>query len=107
MIAAMRTPESGLFALGTSSHAYLELDAQGPDACEPLVSAVAALREPRTAMGGVNLVEGFRPERWRELAPEETPVGARGLQPRPRALDARPAALGRDLAESVPLRRGA
>lgn len=79
MIAAMRTPESGLFALGASSHAYLELDAQGPDACEPLVSAVAALREPRTAMGGVNLVEGFRPERWRELAPEETPSGLEGF----------------------------
>ena len=32
-------------------------------------------------MGGVNLVEGFRPELWRELAPEETPSGLEGFNP--------------------------
>jgi deferrochelatase/peroxidase EfeB len=31
---------------------------------------VAALREPRTTMGGVNLVAGFRPELWREVVPD-------------------------------------
>jgi len=70
------TPQSGIFALGTASHAYLELDARpgatGPD----LVRAVASLREPRTTMGGVNLVAGFRPELWREVVPgdEQLPV---------------------------------
>ncbi len=41
--------------------------------------AVAALREPRTTMGGVNLVAGFRPELWRELIPEDAPPGVEGL----------------------------
>jgi putative iron-dependent peroxidase len=30
-------------------------------------------------MGGVNLVAGFRPELWRELAPEDTPADAAGF----------------------------
>ena len=71
----MSTPQSGIFALGTASHAYLEFDLaqgrQGPD----LVAAISSLREPRTTMGGVNLVAGFRPELWREAAPDDTPAG--------------------------------
>ena len=34
-----------------------------------LVRAISSLREPRTTMGGVNLVVGFRPELWRAVAP--------------------------------------
>jgi putative iron-dependent peroxidase len=42
--------QAGIFALGTSSHAYLELDlASGIDA-PAAVSRAAALREPRTTM---------------------------------------------------------
>lgn len=73
----MASPQTGIFALGTASHAYLELDATG-DAVA-LVAAVASLREPRTTMGGVNLVAGFRPELWRELRPEDTPADAAGF----------------------------
>jgi porphyrinogen peroxidase len=73
----MASPQPGIFALGTASHAYLELDATG-DAAE-LVAAVASLREPRTTMGGVNLVAGFRPELWRELRPGDTPADAAGF----------------------------
>jgi porphyrinogen peroxidase len=69
------TPQSGIFALGTSAHAYLELDASGPD----MVHAVASLREPRTTMGGVNLVAGFRPELWREAVPDDAPAGVTGF----------------------------
>lgn len=70
----MSTPQSGIFALGTASHAYLELDLRaGGDAGE-LVRAVADLREPRTTTGGVNLVAGFRPELWRELAADDIPA---------------------------------
>src|SRR5207249_4453634 len=43
------------------------------------VSAIAALREPRTTMGGVNLVAGFRPELWRAVAPGESPTGVTGF----------------------------
>jgi len=62
----MRSPQAGIFALGTASHAYLELDGHG----DSLVPAIASLREPRTTMGGVNLVAGFRPELWPGDAPE-------------------------------------
>ena len=73
----MPSPQTGIFALGTASHAYLELDAT--DDAAALVAAVASLREPRTTMGGVNLVVGFRPEVWRDLRPEETPSDAKGF----------------------------
>jgi putative iron-dependent peroxidase len=63
----MRSPQAGIFALGTASHAYLELEGRGDG---DLVQAVASLREPRTTMGGVNLVAGFRPELWPADAPE-------------------------------------
>jgi putative iron-dependent peroxidase len=43
------------------------------------VSAVASLREPRTTMGGVNLVAGFRPELWREVVPDDAPARAKGF----------------------------
>jgi porphyrinogen peroxidase len=73
----MRTPQSGIFALGTSSHAYLELD--GAVGAAELVHAIASLREPRTTMGGVNLVAGFRPELWREAVPGDRPAGVTGF----------------------------
>ncbi len=69
----MRTPQGGIFALGTASHAYLEFDAV-PDHGADLVQAIAALREPRTTMGGVNLVVGFRPRLWAEVVPEDAPA---------------------------------
>jgi putative iron-dependent peroxidase len=65
--------QSGIFSLGTASHAYLEFDAREPGTARMLASAIASLREPRTTMGGVNLVAGFRPELWRELVPDDAP----------------------------------
>jgi putative iron-dependent peroxidase len=44
-----------------------------------LVAAIASLREPRTTMGGVNLVAGFRPELWREVAPDDAPAQLAGF----------------------------
>ena len=73
----MASPQTGIFALGTASHAYLELEATGDAAT--LATAVASLREPRTTMGGVNLVAGFRPELWRQLRPEDAPADAVGF----------------------------
>jgi len=60
------TPQAGVFALGTTSHAFLEFDLLAGVEPHALVSALAGLREPRTTMGGVNLVAGFRPELWRD-----------------------------------------
>ena len=74
----MKNPQSGIFALGTSSHAYLEFDATARHGQE-LMTAIASLREPRTTMGGLNLVAGFRPELWREAAPDDMPPGLEGF----------------------------
>jgi len=75
----MSAPQSGIFALGTASHAYLELDAARPEQASSLVHEVASLREPRTTMGGVNLVAGFRPELWREVAGDRAPSEVEGF----------------------------
>jgi porphyrinogen peroxidase len=73
------TPQSGIFALGTASHVYLEFDATQPEATRELVSAVASLREPRTTMAGVNLVAGFRPELWADVIPDDAPARLEGF----------------------------
>ena len=75
----MRNPQAGIFALGTSSHAYLEFDAAGGRDGRELAAAIASLREPRTTMGGVNLVTGFRPELWSALVPDAMPPGLEGF----------------------------
>jgi porphyrinogen peroxidase len=75
----MSTPQSGIFALGTASHAYLELDALEPAATRELVAVVASLREPRTTMGGINFVAGFRPELWRQMVPDDAPARVEGF----------------------------
>ena len=75
----MPSPQPGIFALGTVSHAYLEFDLL-PDA-DPAAAVVqvAGLREPRTTIGGVNLVTGFRPELWARIAPDAAPTGVSGF----------------------------
>ena len=78
-LAMTAAPQSGIFALGTASHAYLEFDAHPGAAAEDVVRAVASLREPRTTMGGVNLVAGFRPELWHEVVPDDAPLEVEGF----------------------------
>jgi putative iron-dependent peroxidase len=73
------TPQGGIFALGTASHAYLEFDVVAGRKGRDLVAAISSLREPRTTMGGVNLVAGFRPELWREAAPDDAPADLAGF----------------------------
>jgi putative iron-dependent peroxidase len=64
----MYTPRAGIFALGTSSHAYLEFDLLDAKRCNEFASIISAIREPRTTTGGVNFVIGFRPELWCDIA---------------------------------------
>src|ERR1700733_6368995 len=75
----MYTPQAGIFALGTSSHAYLEFDLLDAKKCKELASTISAIREPRTTTGGVNLVIGFRPELWRDIVPEDAPGDVEGF----------------------------
>ena len=65
----MAAPQPGIFALGTLAHSYVEVDLADGAAAVDLVRAIAALEEPRTTMGGVNLVSGVRPEIWQGGAP--------------------------------------
>lgn len=78
----MNTPQAGIFALGTSSHEYLEFDLLDQRCWEKLVSAISTLQEARTTIGGVNLVAGFRPELWSQIAPDHMPAGVHGFNTR-------------------------
>ena len=75
----MYTPQAGIFALGTSSHAYLEFDVLDATKRREFASTVAAIREPRTTTGGVNFVIGFRPEFWRDIVPDDAPAHIEGF----------------------------
>jgi putative iron-dependent peroxidase len=78
-ILVMASPQTGIFALGTASHAYLEFDVRGAADAASVVGRVSRLREPRTTIGGVNLVAGFRPELWATVAPDAAPSGVGGF----------------------------
>lgn len=73
------TSQPGIFALGTPEHCYLELDLEPGCTAEELVRGVAGLTGPLSSTGGVNLVVGFRPELWAEVAPADAPADAAGF----------------------------
>ncbi len=73
------TPQHGIFALGTSAHAFLELDRAPGVGPTTLATAVADLTEPDTTMAAVNLVAGFRPELWKDLSPDGIPSELQGF----------------------------
>ena len=75
----MYTPQAGIFALGTSSHTYLEFDLADTGRQAEFAASLSAIREPRTTTGGVNFVIGFRPELWGSLAPGDLPPGVVGF----------------------------
>src|ERR1700743_2568185 len=75
----MHTPQAGIFALGTASHAHLEFDLLVPGRKREDGAALASIREPRTTTGGVNFVIGFRPELWRDVVPEDAPASVDGF----------------------------
>lgn len=71
----MSVAQSGIFALGTGSHAYLEFDLLSGADPLTLVRTIVNLREPRSTTGGLNLVVGFRPSLWQQVVPEGAPEG--------------------------------
>jgi porphyrinogen peroxidase len=75
----MHTAQSGIFALGTSSHAYLEFDLLDKKNWAAFATALSSIREPRTTTGGVNFVIGIRPELWREILPDDAPTNVAGF----------------------------
>src|SRR5258707_7608527 len=83
----MYVAQSGIFALGTGSHAFLEFDLQVHGDPLALVQVMANLEEPRMTTGGVNLVVGFRPSLWARVAPEEMPAGGTDFEQDVRGVD--------------------
>ena len=75
----MNHPQQGIFALGTTSHAYLEFDLPDESCAAKFVGAISALREPGITTGAFNLVAGFRPELWARIAPDQAPAGMHGF----------------------------
>ncbi len=75
----MYTPQAGIFALGTSSHTYLEFDILDAKKSKEFASTISSIHEPRTTTGGVNFVIGFRPELWREIVPNDAPSDIKGF----------------------------
>jgi len=75
----MYTPQAGIFALGTSSHTYLEFDLLEAKNYKSFAATIAAIHEPRTTTGGVNFVIGLRPELWRQIAPNDAPADVAGF----------------------------
>src|ERR1700733_14458121 len=75
----MATPQTGIFALGDAAHIYLEFSLTAGTDAEELVRRVISVHEPRTTVGGVNVVVGFRPELWRSVAANDTPAELTGF----------------------------
>ncbi|OAA18395.1 putative iron-dependent peroxidase [Frankia sp. EI5c] len=71
--------QPGIFGLGAPEHCYLEFSLQPGASAADLVKAVASLTGPLSTGGGVNLVVGFRPELWAQVAPDDTPAGVRSF----------------------------
>jgi porphyrinogen peroxidase len=75
----MSEPQVGIFALGDSSHSFMEFMLHPDASTSNAVRTVADLHNLRKTIEGVNLVVGFRPELWREVAPADTPADAKSF----------------------------
>lgn len=73
----MSLPQPGIFALGDAAHLFMEFQKQPGVSNAALIRGAANLHQPRTTVGGVNLVAGFRPGLWSAVAPSDAPPDAR------------------------------
>jgi porphyrinogen peroxidase len=69
----MATAQPGVFAQGTRSHRHLEFDLSDRVDAATVLPALAALRQPSVSAGGANVVVGFGPQLWRQIAEAEAP----------------------------------
>jgi putative iron-dependent peroxidase len=68
------TPQPGIFAQGTRSHRHLELDLRPGASPADVLAALQHLRQPSTTAGGANIVIGFAPALWQQVAPSRVPA---------------------------------
>ena len=71
----MITGQVGIFALGDAAHGFFEFSLLPDVDPRAMACAIESTREPRSTVGGVNRVIGFRPSLWRKLAPGGSPPG--------------------------------
>lgn len=76
----MATAQSGIFAVGTPSHCYLEFALREGADRAALVRELADIEAPHSTVGGVNIVVGVRPSIWAQLAPAEAASPARDFE---------------------------
>ena len=69
----MATPQPGIFAQGTRSHRHVEFVLRPDASPDDVYAALQGLRQPSVTAGGVNIVVGFSPSLWRQLAPDAAP----------------------------------
>ncbi len=69
----MIVPQNGIFAMGTHSHYFLELDILPWISTQAALASLAGLREPEVSAGGVNFVIAFGPDFWKAVAPKDSP----------------------------------
>lgn len=69
----------GIFALGDTSHSFMEFTLLGGAVASDAVRSIADLRDLRKTGEGVNLVVGFRPELWRSVVPHDAPADAKSF----------------------------
>lgn len=70
----MATPQTGIFAQGTRVHRHLEFDLRPGVEPASVLEALAPLRQPSVTAGGANIVIGFGPKLWRQIAPDSAPA---------------------------------
>src|SRR2546421_12809490 len=83
----MHVAQSGIFALGTGSHSYLEFDLHGRSGQFTLVQLIASVEEPRMTTGSVNLVGGFKPALGAHGEPEGVAARVTDLEHAVRVVD--------------------
>lgn len=74
-------PQFGIFAQGTSAHAFVEWDLRPNVDLYEAASVLGRLRGPSVSAGGVNMVLAFGGDLWRNLAPQDVPAGLGPFQP--------------------------
>ncbi len=69
----MIVPQNGIFAQGTHSHYFLELDILPGVKTKVALASLAGLRAPEVSAGGINFVIAFGPDFWKAVAPTDSP----------------------------------
>jgi porphyrinogen peroxidase len=76
----MITGQVGIFSLGDAAHGFFEFAMHAGADPAALTKAIQSLPGPRSTVGGVNRVVGFRPSLWSGIAPDDAPEGVRDFE---------------------------